>query len=362
MLDDSSPFEALSPDQISSPSGTDSHARPPAISLEFIADLPAEMVPERLSPSATRVIMLVNRTAGASAKKQVADDARKALREAGFTVDQIENSTQLTEAIGKDLESIRCVVAVGGDGTLGAALNDTPDGMPLTILPSGTENLMAGYLRRNRRASDLVRLVREGLTVRLDAGVANGRLFTLLTSAGFDADVVRRVHANRISSKSGNINHLSYAWPIFRAIGGYRYPRIRISGECADGKPFEPVEGTWLFGVNLPRYASGLKIAPNASGLDGLLDLCVMKRGQLVAGLWYLWHIVRRRHERLSSVATARITRCTVESLEGIEVPFQLDGDPGGVLPLHLSVAPRRLRVLISPAAAKQIARNSAHS
>ncbi len=359
MLNDSSQFDPLPKNTTLDAQQSVRHGLNSADSFKGI---PNELMPECIAESATKVLMLVNRTAGSSAKKQVADDATKELNKAGFVVEQVENTDQLREALRACADNLRCVVAVGGDGTLGAALNETPEGTPLTILPAGTENLMAGYLHRNRRASDLVRLVRDGLTVRLDAGVANGRLFTLLASAGFDADVVRRVHATRITSKTGNINHLSYAWPICRAIGGYRYPRIRISGEYSDGTRMEPVEGTWLFGVNLPRYASGLKIAPNASGLDGLLDLCVMKRGQVIAGLWYLWHILRHRHERLPSVSTARVTSCLVESLGDEEVPFQIDGDPGGVLPLHLSVAPRRLRVLISPSAAKQIGRNSISS
>lgn len=45
----------------------------------------------------------------------------------------------------------RCLVAVGGDGTVSALVNERPS-RPLTVMPAGTENLVARHfgLRRNR--------------------------------------------------------------------------------------------------------------------------------------------------------------------------------------------------------------------
>src|SRR5262245_21366279 len=38
----------------------------------------------------------------------------------------------------------RCLVAVGGDGTVGDLVNEQP-GVPLTVMPAGTENLFARH-------------------------------------------------------------------------------------------------------------------------------------------------------------------------------------------------------------------------
>jgi diacylglycerol kinase (ATP) len=313
--------------------------------------------------SARRVLLLVNRTAGAGRRRSLADEAAAALRAAGFIVDLPEDLEDLTQRATAALAAgdLRCVVGVGGDGTFAAALNATPPGVPLTVLPTGTENLMARYLRWTKRPADLVRLVGEGRPVALDAGVANGRLFALMASAGFDAEVVRRVHARR----RGNISHLAYARPIVEALGQYPYPKVRVrllqdDEQWADA--VETIEGSWFFCHNLPCYASGLRPAPGASGLDGKLDLCVLRRGQIAAGLWYLWHIWRRRHSQLASVAMQRATSCRVESADGSPVPYQLDGDPGGCLPLDLSVAPSRLTVLVSQTTAQRLLHEHDHS
>lgn len=319
-----------------------------------VSELPDSLQAGYLPSSARLVLILINRTAGSSPRKQIADETTKALEALGYVVKQIGDLAELKNLVEKTpQELLRCVITVGGDGTFGAAINNTPIGTSLTILPAGTENLMAGYLSLNRCATDLARLVNQGLTVRLDAGVANGQLFSLLASAGFDADVVHRLHAMRVASGSGNIRHLSYARPIIEAVRRYRYDKVRITGIDTAGEAIEPIEGSWFFGVNLPRYASGLRIAPGASGVDGLLDLCVLKRGQLKAAFWFLLHILRNRHHKLPSVATARVRSCLIESAKGHEIPYQVDGDPGGILPLELSVLPKRLRVLVTPSVAQ---------
>ena len=119
---------------------------------------------------------------------------------------------------------LRTLVAAGGDGTAAELVNRTPPGVPLAILPLGTENLLAKYLRLTAAPQQLCSAIVAGQTVELDAGRANGRLFLLMASCGFDAEVVRRVHAQRV----GHLNRWTYAKPILQSIRSYEYPPIRI--------------------------------------------------------------------------------------------------------------------------------------
>lgn len=302
-----------------------------------------------------RVIVLANAAAGAGGRGRALDESINALRRVGHAVERLNDPGDLAPALAVG-GPVRAVVAAGGDGTFNAALNLAPPGTPLVAFPLGTENLLAGYLRHTRRPADVVRLLREGRPLELDAGVANGRLFSLMASVGLDAEVVRRVHADRTAGgATRNITHLAYAAPILRTLGAYDHPRLRVTGEAADGSPVGPIEGTWLFAVNLPRYASGLPIARRACGRDGLLDLRLFRRGDAAAGVWYLWHVARGRHERLASVESLRVRRCVVEPI-GEPGPWQIDGDPGGRVPLELSAAPRRMTVLVTRATARRIA------
>jgi diacylglycerol kinase family enzyme len=296
------------------------------------------------------VIAFVNETAGSGPKHRHIAALRHVLKSAGFEVHVRSQIDELTQLASEVRDQLRAVVAVGGDGTVGAVLNATAPGTPICVLPLGTENLLAKYLRMSAKPRKICELLERGLTIELDAGRANGRLFALLISAGFDAEVVRRVHEVR----DGNITRWNYAKPIFEAIRNYNYPEIRLSAH--DSGPEQVWSGRWVFGVNLPRYARNLPIAPRAVGTDSQLDWCLFERGSLGVGLWYLWHVVWRRHHRLASVTTFRHGACRLETVDPhAVVPYQLDGDPGGVLPVTVETVPNRLTALVMPEVARQL-------
>src|SRR5581483_8755099 len=90
----------------------------------------------------------------------------------------------------------RCLVAAGGDGTVGALVNERP-GVPITVLPAGTENLFARHFGLGRDPARLAAIIAEGRMARIDLGLTGARRFTLMAGIGFDADVVTRHHQVR---------------------------------------------------------------------------------------------------------------------------------------------------------------------
>jgi diacylglycerol kinase (ATP) len=223
----------------------------------------------------------------------------------------------------------RSLVAVGGDGTVSALVNERP-GVPISVLPSGTENLAAQHFGLKRNPHLLARTVASGRVARTDVGCAAGRRFLLMTGFGFDGDVVSRHHRARTST-SGRIkptHRAAYVEPILRASLFYRFPSIRVRIE--DPGAEEEIEGTTVFVFNLPRYALGLPFAPTACQDDGLLDLVVFREPGPFQALYYLWRVFRGTHLDHPGVFHRRIRRIHVSSRE--PVPAQLDGDPAGFL------------------------------
>jgi diacylglycerol kinase family enzyme len=241
---------------------------------------------------------------------------------------------------------LRAVVAAGGDGTIRLMAERTARETPLSILPLGTENLLARYLGIGPDPAQLARVIAAGYTATFDAGSADGRLFTLMAGCGFDADVVRRLH----SSRQGHIHHFSYAKPILDAIRTYDYPELRVRYAAADAPAeaelTQEITARWVFVVNLPRYAGGLSFSPQASGTDGLLDVCTFKEGSLWSGLLYLGGVMLGQHETMEDFTRVQTRRLRIEAAG--PAPYQLDGDPGGELPVEISVLPRRLTLLVS--------------
>ncbi len=154
------------------------------------------------SRDANRVAVLLNPKAGSRAAEPRAERLAELLRKQGF---QTELFTDLAAAAAEANRwhaegRLRAMVGVGGDGTAGELLNRTDAGVPLSFLPAGNLNLLATYFRLSKDPEILCRTIAQGLLARIDAGEANGRLFLLMASCGFDAEVVQRLHERRMAT------------------------------------------------------------------------------------------------------------------------------------------------------------------
>jgi len=295
------------------------------------------------------VVIAMNPNAGAASAQARVEALAHLLRSGGFDV---AVHTDLKSAVDNarlwhDAGTLRALVSAGGDGTAAALTNRTPPGLPLALLPTGTENLLARYLKVDGSPEQAYRMIVAGQRRQMDVGNASGRLFLLMASCGFDAEAVRRAHAAR----RGHIHRLNWVKAILSAIRNYPFPPIHVYWEREDVQT-----GTrsscqttcrWVFAFNLPCYARGLPLAPQADGSDGLLDLCLFHRGSFWHGLRYAAAVCQGRHQTLPDCTVARCTRLRITADE--PVPYQLDGDAAGQLPLEIEVMPRRLTILVPP-------------
>ncbi len=289
-----------------------------------------------------KIVISVNPIAGARSAQPRVERLVDLLGRQGFRLEVLTNLDQVAEQANRwHAEGcLKALVGVGGDGTAAELVNRTTVGLPLTMLPAGNENLLARYLELGSSPEDICRTVADGRLVRLDVGKANGRLFLLMLGCGFDAEVVRRVHGRR----KGHIRSRNYFKPILDTACSYRYPELHLHYDDDDMKSPRPAV-RWLFAFNLPCYGGRLPLAPQAVGTDGQLDICAFRRGSLLSGLRYAAAVYLRRHQRMADCTTARVRRVRITS--DAEVPYQLDGDPGGFLPVEVEVVPQRLAILV---------------
>jgi diacylglycerol kinase (ATP) len=334
----------------------------------------------RLPPDADRVLIVANPKAGAGSGKERVKRLITALERHKLSPELIAELTDVSDRV-TEVESsgrLRAVIGAGGDGTIAEIINRAPPRVPIAMMPLGTENLLAKYVDMPRSPEEVAEVIAAGSTVRHDAGRAGGRSFFLMMSCGFDAEVVRRLHEDR----TGHIRHWSYFRPIWQTIRSYEYPELRVycdsdsAGRNAasigppvelsdatgtevaaaeansDGHSAEPIRARFAFVFNIPRYAFGFQFAPNAEGDDGLLDVCTFGRGSFGRGLWYLMNVVAGRHHRLADCTMLRAKRIRIES--DMPVPYNLDGDHCGFLPLDIEIVPEHLTLLVPPGWAQQ--------
>jgi diacylglycerol kinase family enzyme len=360
------------------------------------------------SDTTDRILIAANPRAGAGSPGGIVERLASVLRHYQFRVDVFTDLDAVTAAADRSWRAgeLRALVAAGGDGTVAELVNRTAVGLPITVFPLGTANLLAGYLNIFRTFQPFARMLRRGATIRLDAGQANGRIFLLMVGCGFDAEVVERLH----STRGGHISMWSYAKPIFESIRSYQYPELRIYGDCAPrgsapvasavhSGSHEPKTGAagdviadgglitantaaaestaaagaatlvlpagdagqgpwtrvvsptarWVFVVNLPCYAAKLQFAPGALGTDGQLEVATFRYGSLLQGFRYLSYLWTGQQSRLSPSDYGRLYGQHIRIEADVPVRYQLDGDPGGLLPLAIDVLPSRLTLIAPP-------------
>lgn len=302
--------------------------------------------PYTLAADTDQVVISVNPRAGAFAVEERVERLARLLGERGFSA---EIHTDLAEAAARaeywhGVSRLRALVGVGGDGTAAELVNRTSPDVPIAMLPAGTENLLSRHFRLSDRPETLCQMIVDGTVVRIDAGRASGRIFLLMASCGFDAAVVHAVHRGR----HGHISKWSYAKPILDSLRRYHFPEIRVTwvaeGPVATSQS-RGMSARWLFAFNLPCYGGGFRLASAADGSDGLLDVCLFGGKTLWRGLMFAGAVYCGRQNALADFSAFRSPRLRLEADE--PVPYQLDGDPGGHLPVELEVLAGRLSLIV---------------
>lgn len=239
-------------------------------------------------------------------------------------------------------QGVKRIVVIGGDGSINEAIQvmaNTP--VELGIIPGGTSNILANELGLSGDYRTTARMALTGLPREIDLGIANGRYFALMVGVGYDALVTETMWP-QLKKLAG---HAAYTVAGIQSFLKHRASRMSMQ---IDDKPkvrrlvyMLVIANTRLYGL------ANATVAENADVQDGLLDLCVFR-----ARTWYhviisLLRVLGRIAMPFERVESHRIQRLRLRSAR--KVPYQLDGDPAGYLPLEVHMSPRALRV-ITPA------------
>lgn len=296
-----------------------------------------------IDTQARHVVIAANPKSGARSGLAQAHELARALESHGWQVELTTDLDHMQELVGR-LQSqgtLRTVVSAGGDGTAAAVLNRMASQIPLTIFPLGSENLLAQQYGITRDLPRVLQMVQDLQVCELDLFRANGRLFLIMVSVGFDAEVVRCVHENRKS----HITRWAYRFGILRAIASYRWPTLNIEGKRA-GQWESLGVCHWLFGFNVPKYAAGIQIINDAISDDGLLDVGMLTGGNAWIGFWNYLRVAMGTHRRSSRWKEVRLEGIRVSSQAG-RGGYQVDGDFGGSLPLEIEYTRTKARLVV---------------
>ncbi|MCG6157959.1 diacylglycerol/lipid kinase family protein [Rubinisphaera margarita] len=244
----------------------------------------------------------------------------------------------------------RCIVAAGGDGTVDDMINRYP-GVPLAVLPMGTENLLAKYFDMPRHGGEVAEMIAEGHIEPMDVGMVNKHRFAVMASCGFDAEVIYQAHLAR----SGRITKLHYVRPIWKTIR--TFPGYRLTVTSPDLP--EPAECDMAVVSNISRYASNLPVNPNSRHDDGLLSVCLFASARPVDLISYSIQGFLTRSIRSTKIRRFLTTSLSIDADQPVR--FQADGESIGHTACEVSILPASLSLVV-PARWVEKSRNTGHS
>ncbi len=241
------------------------------------------------------------------------------------------------------------LVAAGGDGTLNEVLNgigDAPAGFErvrLGVLPLGTVNVFAREMQIPPRLPAAWKTVLAGHETCIDLAwvefVADGtpqrRCCVQLAGAGLDARAIELVDWP-LKKKTGV---LAYIVAGVKAISR-RQSKIIVTP--SSGGP--ATEGELVLIGNGQLYGGNFRVFPSADLRDGRLDVCVLPRVNWLTLLRCAPALLLGG--RLPEAIVNRFQAAAFTLSAAAPVPFEVDGEWAGRLPVTFTVQRGRVRVL----------------
>lgn len=298
----------------------------------------------RTWPGAVRRLLVIhNPTAGGWLRRRRFARVIAALGELGCRV-----TVRRTEARGdaerfaRDArqDAFDLVVAAGGDGTINEVVNGLiGSGLPLGVIPLGTANVFAAEVGLPLTPRAVAATLARGAPVPVHVGRVNGRVFSLMAGAGFDALVVEGVDA-RLKRLCGKCAYVHESLACMVAWRARRYV-VTVDGRRTEAASVVIANGRY--------YAGRYVLAPAASLSAASFQVVLFRSGGRWAVIRYGLALLLNRIPRLSDVTI--VEGSTVEVVGPAGEPVQGDGDVIARLPLRIAPAEEPLFVVGAPQA-----------
>jgi diacylglycerol kinase family enzyme len=249
----------------------------------------------------------------------------------------------------------QAILVAGGDGSVNEAVRgllERPRPRPvLGIIPQGTASVLGYELGLPASAAGLAGVFLENRIGHLHIGLANGRPFVLMASAGFDAEVVKTVSL----SLKEKIGGLAYVYAAAKACLRHDAGDIEVQTD----------QGAFLAKsviiTNAKHYGGNFVIDRNMSAVRPGLSLIAVSDVGLVSVLKLGLCLICGRLDSADIIRRMPVRRVRLRSRR--EIATQVDGDLLGSTPMVVSEGTDTIEVFIpSSVADAQTARGGLSS
>lgn len=288
---------------------------------------------------------IVNPTAGAGAGKLVIPElenqiSKRSLDASVLITERHDHAIELSKsALEKGCTHI---IAVGGDGTMNEVARPLVGQKQITtgLIPAGTGNDFIQILGFPNRFSEADwEIFFSQSTIQMDVGQVNGLYFLNGMGLGFDAQVAAEnyVAPGEVAKASGKGK---YIWHIVKTLLFYRERRVAITSR-GEQQETDCFINTISIGR---RFAGSFFLTPEAIANDGLLDVCMIKKLNLLQRFKILSMVPKGTHIHDKKVDYYKTEKLKVDF--GKKVPFHVDGELYFDTTFEVSLLPSAVNII----------------
>jgi diacylglycerol kinase (ATP) len=293
-------------------------------------------------------VFILNPTSGGGYGKEILPELEKQLNARPLTarIEITEKHGHASQIASRCLaEGFTHFIAVGGDGTMNEVsepLINIP-GVTLGLIAAGTGNdfiQILGFPDRFRE--EHWEIFFQQHTISMDVGMVNGRHFLNGMGLGFDAQVAAEnyVEPGEVAKGSGKGK---YIWHILKTLLFYRECRVNITSK-GESRETDCFINTISIGR---RFAGSFFLTPEAVANDGLLDVCMIRKLNLLQRLRILTMVPKGTHIQDKKVDYYQTDKITVDF--GKKVPYHVDGELYFDTNFEVSVIPSAVNIIFNP-------------
>ncbi|MFC4321131.1 diacylglycerol/lipid kinase family protein [Litchfieldia salsa] len=305
-----------------------------------------------------KYFFIVNTVAANGASLKVWDKVKKEL-----DLQQVNyrsfftNSEKHAVELGKQIaaiheEQIEAIVAVGCDGTISEVINGVC-GSSVTIgyIPAGSANdfCRGFHIPTSPKVALRNILMKRKSITKIDVGRfklgerSKPLYFVNSLGVGFDAEVSKKVNQSKMKRYFNKLKlgPFVYLGAILNQLFNYKPCSMDVE---IDGS-IHHYKNVWFVTVSNQRfYGGGMRISPQASPFDGLLNVTVVHHFSPFKLLLLLGTVYMGKHTLFKGVDSFKGKEIRI--LPETKLPLHADGEFIGSSPVSISIEPKKVRLI----------------
>ena len=288
-----------------------------------------------------RIRFIVNPFSGVGNKNRLALYIEKFLNQTKFEYEICHTKTAghgkklALEALDKNVDII---VAVGGDGSVNE-ISSVLIGKENSfgIIPAGSGNGFASHLGISRKTKEAIEYLNTAEPVKIDTCKVNHRTFVNVAGIGFPAMVAYKFRKSRFRGFLG-----------YLLVSAKEYSKYFVESYSIeiDGNKYER-ECLGIEVTNASTYGYNMKIASDASLVDGFFNIVLIKKAPKWRYFFSMWRFINGTVHKSHLTETFKAKEVKINLKK--ETAVHVDGE--GFLtsgPLNFSINQLSLNVLIN--------------